>query len=252
MASLKLGQEPLGLPARFSRRIRRLTSKSAPLAPAPGRHLPSELFDPLAPSDAISTGHPCNVDPAVLAEHVPTLLTTSLLPLSYAQRRRDIRERREGFEMNGDPTPFAIGSQALLPLDIAFTRDDIRRRHEGFEAKPSPPILACSAGDDAPGCADLATSSVRSSACLSSFPSSHSTASSIYSRYYALPDAESPGAESPHPYAETCPSQSSVATHSDGSIYSDCDCGSYKTSLISTSSFDEESFIRMAETSLGW
>ncbi|KAI9063565.1 hypothetical protein FKP32DRAFT_1676277 [Trametes sanguinea] len=251
MASLKLTQEPLGLPARFSRRIRRLTSRSAPLAPAPGRHLPGELFDPQAPPDTISARKPSDIDPAAFAECVPTLLTTSLLPLSYAQRRRDIRERREGFEMSGDPTPFAIRSQALLPLDVAFTRDDIRRRHEGFEANPAPASLNTSSGDDITGRADLSTASILSPTSLSSVPSCHSTASSIYSRYYELPGTSS-GAESPGPCADAHPSQSSVDVHSDGSVYSECDCGSYKTSLISTSSFDEESFIRMAETSLGW
>ena len=67
-----------------------------------------------------------------------SLPTNGLIRLSFAQRRRDIRWRKEGFEMSAnateDPTPFALRTQTLVPLSVAYSRDDIRRRDEAFEA----------------------------------------------------------------------------------------------------------------------
>ncbi|KAI1798137.1 hypothetical protein LXA43DRAFT_1088274 [Ganoderma leucocontextum] len=68
------------------------------------------------------------------------LPTNSLIRLSFAQCRRDIRWRKEGFEMSAnateDTTPFALRSHTLVPLSVAYSRDDIRRRNEAFEAAP--------------------------------------------------------------------------------------------------------------------
>ncbi|KAM5533882.1 hypothetical protein V8D89_012422 [Ganoderma adspersum] len=70
-----------------------------------------------------------------------SLPTNGLIRLSFAQCRRDIRWRKEGFEMSAnateDPTPFALRTQTLVPLSVAYSRDDIRRRDEAFEAPPS-------------------------------------------------------------------------------------------------------------------
>ncbi|PIL27579.1 hypothetical protein GSI_10730 [Ganoderma sinense ZZ0214-1] len=67
-----------------------------------------------------------------------SLPTNGLIRLSFAQCRRDIRWRQEGFEMSAnaseDPTPFALRTQTLVPLSVAYSRDDIRRRNEAFEA----------------------------------------------------------------------------------------------------------------------
>ncbi len=69
-----------------------------------------------------------------------SLPTHGLIRLSFAQRRRDIRWRQEGFEMfanaTEDPTPFALRYHTLVPLSVAYSRDDIRRRNEAFEAPP--------------------------------------------------------------------------------------------------------------------
>ena len=33
-----------------------------------------------------------------------------------------------------EDTPFVLRTQTLVPLSVAYSRDDIRRRNEGFEA----------------------------------------------------------------------------------------------------------------------
>lgn len=64
-----------------------------------------------------------------LAKHSPITLSTSphipLISLAAAQRRPSIRKRKEGFEMR------TIGAQELISLQDAQAREDIRRR--GFE-----------------------------------------------------------------------------------------------------------------------
>lgn len=183
-------------------------------------------------------------------------LTASLLPLSFAQQRRDIRERQEGFEMRGDPTPFAVRSQTLLPLDVAFARDDIRRRHEEFETHISPdsaPAPAMDALNHFSRVFRTGPMSPPGSLNISAPHRSHpagSSPSSVYSQSrswidLSIPDDSISSADS-HSFA------SLVAAYSSRSVTSDHFEPDEARSFPSTSSFDEESFMRIAETSLGW
>ena len=66
---------------------------------------------------------------------LPAMHHVALIPLSFAQSRRDIRTRNEGFEMKRD-VPQSLTpslSHNLIPLQTAQAREDIRCRREGFE-----------------------------------------------------------------------------------------------------------------------
>ena len=183
-------------------------------------------------------------------------LTASLLPLSFAQQRRDIRERQEGFEMRGDPTPFAVRSQTLLPLNVAFARDDIRRRHEGFESRISPQSARPLTTDAPNQPSRVHSPSPRSPAGPLSTSTSHYShltgysTPSVYSQSRSWNDISiannTISSVDSHSFA------SLVAAYSSRSVSSDHLEPEDARSFPSTSSIDEESFMRIAETSLGW
>ncbi|KAI0635240.1 hypothetical protein C8Q77DRAFT_691264 [Trametes polyzona] len=128
------------LPLRLSFKPRKTSPKLATGNPASEkRRIPNVHYATPTPPIGSSADFMPNIPmkpPCTPIKSTP--LTASLVPLDFAQRRRDIRERKEGFEMLKDRTPFAVRTQNLLPLDVAFARDDIRRRGEHFEApRPS-------------------------------------------------------------------------------------------------------------------
>ncbi|KAI0826543.1 hypothetical protein BC628DRAFT_1320016 [Trametes gibbosa] len=195
---------------------------------------------------------------------LPVPPTVSFLPLSFAQSRRDIRERKEGFEMERNSTPFAIRAHSLIPLDVAFARDDIRRRYIGSE---SPTTLTSSPSplnhDDtaAAGWKDSISNSPMRTPLKPMFfvpatsPNSGSPAPSTPSVYspsrswidMSKEDSSGGNADISWSY------DSLVAVYSKENGYSD-DEGSGEKMLasLSSDSFDEASFIRMAEDCLGW
>lgn len=247
---------------RFSFKLRRKVSK-----PVPGKPTSEEgrVFDDLLASLQQHTSDA--EEPADEPVQVATSpLIASLLPLTFAQSRRDIRERREGFEMGGGPpTPFAIRAQTLLPLDIAFEREDIRRRHEPFEspktltragilsttplAHTETPVLGFGLSPDR---------TTRRSAVLSTSAShpgpdrvcSIASAPSVYSPSRSCID---PSAIDLSGAAEESWSYDSlVAVYSENSCSDDASSVHMILENLTSSSFDEESFIRMAEDCVGW
>ncbi|KAI0777748.1 hypothetical protein BD413DRAFT_640441 [Trametes elegans] len=193
-----------------------------------------------------------------------SLTHCSLIPLSFAQRRRDIRHRREGFETGGPPTPFAVRTHTLLPLDVAYAREDIRRREEAFELRVVAHALAADPDARGDGCSRGAAvalahppppSTPRMLSCsgsrlgLQASPSSPS----VYS-----PDGEE--ATSPVVLEPSWSFDSLVAVYTNRSCYGDDDLddsgGERSCSHVAVSgsavSFDEDSFMRMAERDLGW
>lgn len=68
-------------------------------------------------------------------EDFPAMHHVALIPLSFAQSRRDIRTRNEGFEMKSNVSQSLTPSLShnLIPLQTAQAREDIRCRREGFE-----------------------------------------------------------------------------------------------------------------------
>ncbi|OJT01742.1 hypothetical protein TRAPUB_7798 [Trametes pubescens] len=253
--------------SRLSFKLRRKVSKPVPGKPTSEERVFHDLTSATSPQQHAGDAE----DPSAEPVKVPSPLIASLVPLPFAQQRRDIRERREGFEMSGgSPTPFAIRAQTLLPLNVAFEREDIRRRHERFESPKTishTSILSTTpvAGADTFGLG-LGLSpdrTARRSAALSisaSHPQAgHScsidSAPSIYSptRNYIDPSAidQSTAAEESWSY------DSLVAVYSsENSCSDDCsgDAGNVQMMLenLTSSSFDEESFIRMAEDCVGW
>ncbi|KAI0360606.1 hypothetical protein OH77DRAFT_1418586 [Trametes cingulata] len=180
-------------------------------------------------------------------------LTSSLLPLSFAQSRRDIRERKEGFEMSrsADPIPFAIRTQTLLPLDIAYAREDIRRRDEQFQSTHTLDNIherrTLFPDADAPR---TPTTSVSHPSVLTgeSSPSVYSQSRS-WIDLSALDDSAA--------IEDSLSFESLVAVYSSRSLQAEAqnaDASSPRRILASASSgsFDEESFMRMAESVLGW
>ncbi|KAI0711194.1 hypothetical protein C8T65DRAFT_727197 [Cerioporus squamosus] len=191
--------------------------------------------------------------------HIPLLDTPSpppapaaslaLVSLSFAQSRKDIRWRKEGFEMaSSDPDviPFAIRTHTLVPLDIAYARDDIRRRTETFESRPLPisanhlpARTSCSAAPTMPS----------SSPSRPTIHAYQSTLPSVYSQSSWNEDEETKGAEDTvtavyEVYNGLTPYELGYGATSDEAVVG--------MTSISLSSFDEASFLRMAEDSLGW
>ncbi len=173
----------------------------------------------------------------------------ALVSLSFAQARKDIRWRQEGFEMASSdphPIPFALRTHMLVPLDIAYARDDIRRRTETFESRPLPVDA-----DRPPG----RTSYPMPPALLSpspSYPTIHtyqSTLPSVYSQHSWNEDEETKGVEDT--VTAVYEAYNNLTLHELGYGAASDEAVAGLTSLRA-SSFDEESFLRMAEDSLGW
>ncbi|KAI0646372.1 hypothetical protein C8Q79DRAFT_926350 [Trametes meyenii] len=237
---------------RFSLKIRKPSSKSTRTATDGISGIPSVCCIP-PHEDTNDSGRASVV--GISAAATPPLFTSSLLPLSLAQSRKDIRERKEGFEMSQDTIPFAIRTQTLLPLNVAFAREDIRRRHEGYEApadasdaSPHRPIAALETSDV------LALVSTRLSVSVSQ-PSFHSRGStlSVYSHNTRSWNDLS-GLEHSSDIHALGSFDSLVAAYANKTGDSQNDEAGLGRVLASgsTSSFDEESFMRMAEACVDW
>lgn len=246
---------------RFSFKLRRKVSK-----PVPGKPTSEEgrVFDDLLAS---LQQHASDAEgPSDEPVQAISPLIASLLPLPFAQRRRDIRERREGFEMGGGPpTPFAIRAQTLLPLDIAFEREDIRRRHERFEspkiltrasilsttplAHTETPVLGFGLSPDR----ITRTSPALSTSASHPGPGRVCSIASTPSVYSPSRSCIEPSAIDPSGAAEESWSYDSlVAVYSENSCSDDASSVHMILENLTSSSFDEESFIRMAEDCVGW
>ncbi|KAH9852562.1 hypothetical protein C2E23DRAFT_188367 [Lenzites betulinus] len=243
---------PQGL---FSIKLRKISAKLALVASVPEKRRITGPIQPISTVPTLSQGTLDLNDLTSTHTSVPLPPTVSLLPLSFAQRRRDIRERKEGFEMEKNPTPFAVRTQPLIPLDVAFTRNDIRRRHVEAEA-PS------SLGHDN-------SAALRGS--MSELPT-WTPRTPVLSMPTTSPDSGSPAQSTPSAYSQSRswidPSHrasttgsadmswsydSLVAVYSNGNGMSDEEDGAEKfLADHSSSSFDEASFMRMAEDCLGW
>lgn len=187
-----------------------------------------------------STRLPFSLPPPLPTASLPSPLPAiSLLRLSFAQSRKDIRWRKEGFEMtssDADNIPFALRTHTLVPLDIAYARNDIRRRDEAFESRIFPMDVVSPRKH-------ISTSTSLLSASLScptiddqmTLPSIYSLPSftlddsilAVYEVYSALSLYELG-----YMVAADCEVAVDVSAHSD--------------------TFDGESFLRMVERSLGW
>ncbi|OBZ78092.1 hypothetical protein A0H81_02340 [Grifola frondosa] len=175
-----------------------------------------------------------------------------LLPLSFAQRRTDIRDRKEGFEMASESSPFAVRTQTLIPLQDAFARDDIRRRGEGFEIADGRRYgvgagVLCEPMNSGTNIGIHDGSSLPSGANIS--------AVSTISSFYSLGSWVEFGFDYPED-VDFDFSHTTMFTHDELTGVSVADdissCYHHPQELVtSTSSFDEESFLRMA-ASLGW
>ena len=86
---------------------------------------------------------------------------------------------------NTDPTPFAIGSQTLVPLSVAYSRDDIRRRNEAFETDVHPVPRVEDERSHPPSPSDIAErtepETIRTAVSPLGFPSGTSTFGPVYS-----------------------------------------------------------------------
>ncbi|KAI0372024.1 hypothetical protein BV20DRAFT_137903 [Pilatotrama ljubarskyi] len=239
--------------ARFSLKLRKSTFRLAQNASTAGKEHPiRQATCPSQPQEDVTCGI---VTSASLGPVQPiSSLTSSLLPLSFAQSRRDIRERKEGFEMStsSDPIPFALRTQTLLPLDVAYSREDIRRRHEQFEVggvlddtyERRQRVLNAQSPRTPPATSTSQPSFQTGESSPSVYSQSRSWIDLSALRNSALLD-------------ESMSFESLVAVYSSRSLLAEslaADASSPRRILASasSSSFDEESFMRMAEGLLGW
>ncbi|KAI0674374.1 hypothetical protein C8Q78DRAFT_1076012 [Trametes maxima] len=234
---------------RFSLKLRKPSYKSVHVSSDGVAAAPSILCipPPQQPQEGLERPGRAAVVELPIPASTP-LFTASLLPLSFAQSRRDIRERKEGFEMGRDAIPFAVRTQALLPLNVAFAREDIRRRHEGFEA----PDDASDASPHAPIATPALSRRLSVSVSHPSFCTRGSTPS-VYSHSIRSWNDLS-GLEHPSVTHASGSFDSLVAAYANktGDLQDDEACLERILASGSMSSFDEESFIRMAETCVDW
>ncbi|KAI0937581.1 hypothetical protein AcW1_001575 [Taiwanofungus camphoratus] len=181
-----------------------------------------------------------------------------LIPLSFAQRRNDIRRRIEGFEMAFEPEfiPFALRTQTLIPLRDAHAREDIRRRGEGFEmaeAKRLARRMEAVSHEADHSKAPRDTIADYEAAETSVHLSATSTVPSIYSSESWKESASEHHGTKTEDAIQASPSANLVSVingsprdRNPGDGYSRRNAAD-----LSTSSFDEESFLRMAAP-LGW
>ncbi|KZT10472.1 uncharacterized protein LAESUDRAFT_426636 [Laetiporus sulphureus 93-53] len=174
----------------------------------------------------------------------------SLVSLTSAQCRNDIRRRVEGFEMARIDSASRTRDPQLIPLKDAFFRDDIRRRGEGFEQLAQVDTERVSRmgsdlleGDEAvifPWSAD-------DSAPLNS-PSPQLSATSTLPSVYSQGSWAGNFSDDGLPCSSEVVSQRVLERTVEGV---DGDVREAEAFTSSGSSFDEESFLRMA-ASLGW
>ncbi|RPD65595.1 hypothetical protein L226DRAFT_609582 [Lentinus tigrinus ALCF2SS1-7] len=172
----------------------------------------------------------------------PTV-SLALVSLPFAQCRKDIRWRKEGFEMassDPDAVPFAIRTHTLVPLDTAYERDDIRRRNEAFESRS----LSVNSNDQRVSPPASPTVRPPSPPC----PTIHNYQSalpSVYSRYSwndeVTKEEEDTVTAVYEVYRGLTLFELGYGVASDEAVMG-----------AASVSFDEESFLRMAEDSLGW
>ena len=141
-------------------------------------------------------------------------------------------------------TPFGVRPRSLVPLDVAFSRNDIRRRGEAFESQ-SHADLSYESEDwttASPGARRMVTSA---SSPIAGSP--WSTPTSLYSNPCSPALTGRPRLhQEVFPAAEDAPWESSVDQHS----FVTPEDVEWEVDV--SDSFDEESFIRIAERSLGW
>ncbi|KAI0711230.1 hypothetical protein C8Q76DRAFT_735760 [Earliella scabrosa] len=231
-------------------RRRTTLAQSAPASTSPLRHPHAHKAHtsvPIAPFcdvDHLSLRTPVTLDPGSHPSPQPTI---SLLRLSFAQCRKDIRWRKEGFEMadsDAECIPFALRTHTLVPLDIAYARSDIRRRQEEYESRavsldvnpkqPRPPSTRISLLSTSLSCPTI---------------SNRSTLPSVYSHpsfRFSLDDDDL--LDEADSIIEVYEVYHALPLHDLGYM-----SGSDNTAAdLTSSSFDEDSFLRMAERSLDW
>ncbi|OCH93316.1 hypothetical protein OBBRIDRAFT_832709 [Obba rivulosa] len=166
-----------------------------------------------------------------------TLLSRlQLIPLSSARSRTDIRRRREGFEMEHDP-PFAVQTQRLISLEEAQGRDDIRRRREAFETVAPRDSLQIDTSKSTPRMGPTDGSI---------FFTAAASEPSVYSLRISL-DGSTRSATLEDSFREVAEIRKALAEAAAGSAHSS------EADESPNSSFDEESFLRMAASlRLGW
>ncbi|EMD31915.1 hypothetical protein CERSUDRAFT_99901 [Gelatoporia subvermispora B] len=194
----------------------------------------SPLFDALPSSTGVDTGTNASRRPGgTFLSHL------SLIPLSSAQSRADIRRRDEGFEMKQEP-PFAVQTQNLISLGEAQAREEIRRRLKVFEAATSQERMEVDASADKPSCNEEANS-------IGSLTAAFSTPS-VYSEEFSW-DENARNTTMENSFRELTELRKAYA----GNLADTRDFAAEENSQHSDSSFNEESFLRMAASlKLGW
>lgn len=149
---------------------------------------------------------------------------------------------------DSDAVPFAVRTHTLVPRDIAFARDDIRRRNEAFESRS----LVAKTDSEATRVLPPTLSAVLSPSSPALGPAMRtyqSTLLSVYSQTSCDDENIPEGIEDTVTAVYDLYNGFTLYELGYGAASDEAVAG---LASICLSSFDEESFLRVAEHSLGW